>query len=65
MLLEQPNERRSRPTRQDGVGGRGRSKGHVFDGAYTTPYMDSAAATHATNMHEEREAKTEDDDCAA
>ena len=46
MLLQQPHRRRSRPTRQDGVGGRGRSKGHVFDGACTTPYTDSAAATH-------------------
>ena len=63
--LQQPHRRRSRPTRQDGVGGRGRSKGHIFDGACTTPYTDSAAATHThtTNMHEEREAKTEDNDC--
>ena len=46
MLLQQPHRRRSRPTRQDGVGGRGRSKGHVSDGACTTQYTGSAAAIH-------------------
>ena len=51
--------RRSRPTRRDGEGGRGRSKGHAFSGACTDEDTGSTAAhTHHSIMHAEREAKT-------
>jgi hypothetical protein len=46
------HHRRSRPTRRDGEGGRGRSTGHAYSGACTDEDTGSAAAhTHLHHHH--------------
>jgi hypothetical protein len=46
------HHRRSRPTRRDGEGGRGRSTGHAYSGACTDEDTGSAAAhTHLHHYH--------------
>jgi hypothetical protein len=65
MLPRHQHRRRSRPTRQDGEAGMAGAKAMLSTARVHASTRTLPSPTHTATMHEEREAKTEDDDQAA